>query len=299
MRPCRTLRGHSGAVSDLLLLPLSGSGGCGGGAALLASASADKTVRLWSLGGMAAAAAGTAAHSSAGSSASTGGIRRGGKAAAAAAAPQQGQQQGRGPLLATLHGHAGPVTSLLLLEPTGLLSCSRDCRLKLWDVASGSCAGTWKLDGPAIRLLGRVSSGAVALQGPSSLWLLDPRAPSTSSSSSSAGCVHVQRQLGSLACAAAHGQLLAAGGRRGAAVWDVRVLQSRGGSRGGSSISGGGSGGSPLFSGQLPGRTPVTSLSLERTKLVACGHRVGLHRAASIGVWRVPDGTPLTLLSST
>jgi WD40 repeat protein len=249
------------------------------------------------------------------------------------------QQQGRNPLLATLRGHSDCVTDLLTSahnsnrsrSSSRLLSCSRDCRVKLWDINSQSCVITWKMTSPCNKLLQVPDlGGCIAAVGPRAITLLDPRLDPRSSGSggaSSAGVLRVQWPSGSLACAAAYGTMLAGGGRKGVRVWDVRMpppQQSSSSSRIGAcnssssadrqststavagrssaaaaAASPSSSSSRVLFSAHMPNNQPVTSLQLSRVRLVAATSRVVLHSPASVAVWSIPDGQRLQKLSST
>uniref|UniRef100_A0A383W1I9 Uncharacterized protein n=1 Tax=Tetradesmus obliquus TaxID=3088 RepID=A0A383W1I9_TETOB len=322
VRPVRTLRGHTGSVTALLVLPAGGcrdssssssSSGDGCPPAVLASASADKTVKLWSIASL------TPGASSSSSSKSL-----------------QQQQQGRNPLLATLRGHSDCVTDLLLPPDSScssscssrLFSCSRDCRIKLWDVNSQSCVITWKMTSPCHQLLSGLDLGScIAAVGSHAIMLLDTRIKGGSRESAAAGVLRLQWPSGSLNCAAAYGSMLAGGGRRGVRVWDVRMLPQQHSS--GSSNNGPGaskpstsnavvgarraaaaattpapistSSGSSrvLFSAHMPDNEPVTALQLSRVRLVAATSRVALHSAASVTVWIIPEWQRLQRLSST
>lgn len=250
VRPLRTLRGHTGSITALLVLPAAGS--CSSNstssaswAALLASASADRTVKLWSLAGLAPCSSSGAsvgklsdgegnecagfANNDCSSRGSTKAVWRG--SSSSSSCKRAGQmQQCRNPLLATFRGHSDCVTDLLLVPQSSssggackLLSSSRDCRVKLWDPNRQSCVSTWKLPAPCYKLLDGLDVGScVAAVGSHAFMLLDIRMQG-SNSSASAAVLRVQWPSGTLDCASAYGSMLAGGGRKGVRVWDVRA----------------------------------------------------------------------------
>ncbi len=83
--------------------------------------------------------------------------------------------------IAVLHGHGGPVTCLEVMKGEGgasrLLSGSTDGKVKLWDLASASCAWTLKCSMPIERL--KITTGTeqeYLLAAGNSIWkLLDVR----------------------------------------------------------------------------------------------------------------------------
>lgn len=193
--PCANPARHTGSI--LALTAIRGSTAAAGDSSgacftVLASGSSDTTIKLWDIAKLQqlppAAAAGAAAskrHRSLKRSNSTG--------------PAVGRHQGYTSLLATLRGHSGPVTSLLrwdedavagafnsrgtrssLSSGCGLLSTSRDHRVKLWDVAEGrqACVATWRLPGPCDGVVdGLYLPGSVVVRMPSSLQVGGPSYP--------------------------------------------------------------------------------------------------------------------------
>lgn len=175
IRPSRTFCSHTGRVTALACLQHSTDAiGVSNArfAPILVSASADRTIKLWSLVSI------QQTQPSSGSSRTQNRSSSGTKQAAGAGdsydhqggAVHRGnskpQQQARNPLLGTLRGHSGPVTSLLAWPAaspaanghspaSGLLSGSDDSRVKLWDVSEGrrACAATWRLQVPCMQLL--------------------------------------------------------------------------------------------------------------------------------------------------
>jgi WD40 repeat protein len=235
---------------------------------------------------------------------------------------QQQQQQGRNPLLATLRGHSDCVTDLLMSannsssssSSSRLISCSRDCRVKLWDVNSQACVITWKMTSPCNKLLqGLDLGGCIAAAGPRAIMVLDPRFKGGGlGGAGSSGVSKVQWPSGSLNCAAAYGSMLAGGGRKGVRVWDIRMPPLQQNSSSSSSNSScrhpaaaagasttSSSSSSVLFSAHMPNNEPVTSLHLSRVRLAAATSRVALHSMASVAVWSIPVGQRLQQLSST
>ena len=308
--PVRTLRGHQDSVAALLTVPCGQSGGGGGGAAVLASASLDRTVRVWSLAPL------------------LGGSGGGG-----------GGGSGAGLQLAVLRGH-GDAVRTLMNHPGGgacVASGARDGRVKFWDLgaAGGGSSGGGSGGGS-----GSGSSGCVAtvrLAAPCSFLLpLDPPAAAVGAApllaAVAGGCVQLVdarcarpvatcrfdfRGTGArgggagggsgggagIACAAAHGGLVACGAGRAAAVFDCRMAESTGG--GGGSSGGVGSAKAAVARGEVlrvlqPRGAPVTALHLDREKLVTATRAVRLHADAAVRVWDAAgDGRLLRALSST
>lgn len=174
IRPSRTFCSHTDKVTALACLQHNTDAigvSNAKSAPILVSASADRTIKLWSL------AAIQQTQPASGSSSRTQQRSRSSLKQGAGAGGEDGggadrwgnskpQQQARNPLLGTLRGHSGQVTSLLAWPAagpaahsqgpaSGLLSGSADSRLKLWDVSEGrrACAATWRLQEPCMQLL--------------------------------------------------------------------------------------------------------------------------------------------------
>jgi hypothetical protein len=310
--PSRTLRGHQEGVTALACVPVVASASS---SLLLASASLDRTVRLWQL---------PPALGGGGGGSGSGG----GRSAAS-------------PLLATLRGHGGGVSSLALLSPCTaphlLASAGMDLRVKIWDVGRAGASGGGGSDGGGSGS-GSGGGGASSPSSPSSappsaalvsthrlsaaplhlLPLGSAEAPSSSSSSSPpaldrclvavshasfelvdarVGCpvaaVALSRSLAPVRCCAADpaNARLAVGHRAGASVYDLRRMAGGGGGTGrAGSSSSAPPPPSPLFSVAHPRRAPCDALALDRDKLVTATAAVRLHKGHAVWVWEARGG---------
>jgi WD40 repeat protein len=235
---------------------------------VLASASADRTVRLWSLAP----------------------LRQAGGPASSS---------GRQPLVCTLRGHGDGVAALARLPgtPGSLLSGGRDARVKVWDVGGGggACSATVRLSQPCQQLLGSctgVGSGGVAAVGAAGVELLDVRCHKP--------VAWLRHTPGSrVVCAAAHGPCIATGGGRSARVFDLRRVGGGAGDAGGREAGAAAAAAARLFTITHPRQLPVASLHLDRLRLVTAGAQVQLHAQHSVFVWDAEDGRPLAQHSST
>jgi WD40 repeat protein len=329
--PVRTLRGHGDSVTALLALPCgdggggdaeavssSSSGGGGGQPMVLASASLDKTVRLWSLAPLLGGGSGGGGSGGGGGSPQLAVLRGHGELASGprwkrvARCMRRRLPLQRPPTRPSPPATTGDAVRALLrhpAEPSCLVSGARDQRAKIWDVGdgrSGSCAATIRLGGPCSFLLPLAPAGgsacvAAVLAG--GVQVLDLRcgrpvlsfgAGGSGASGGASGSGGPAR-AGPILCAASHGCRVAAGQGRTAAAWDVRAAC--GGGHGGG--GGGGRGPRPLFGVHHPRGRPLTSLHLDRLKLVTATAAVQLHSDASVYVWDAEDGGALRSLSST
>jgi hypothetical protein len=265
VEPLRTLRGHQEGVTALAAVPRAAdSGGCC--SCVLASASLDRTVRVWSLPPSLGGAGG-------------------------------GSGGGGGPLLATLRGHGGAITSLSLLPQPLLASAGMDCRVKVWDLQACGLSSTHRLSAPAAHLLALGSSSSSSFSSSSfssplllaavslaSFEVVDPRAPTSGSSSSSTiPSVLLPRTLAPIRCCAAHGHRVALGHRAGAELYDLRMLRP-------ASAGAGGATAIPLLSARHPPKAPCDALALDRDKLVTATAAVRLHAGHAVWCWDVDGG---------
>jgi len=320
--PLRTLRGHQEGVTALAAVPLppgagGGGGGYGGGGGrtaplLLASASLDRTVRVWSL-----------------PPALGGGGGGGGRVGSPPSSSSSGGSGGGGPLLAALRGHGGAVTSLALLPPHQgapalLASGGMDLRVKIWDLSvasasagasaaaggagggesSAALASSHRLSAPAVHLFALGGERGAAAGAPwsssplgrclaavshASFEVVDPRQPPTAAL---VLLVPLQRALAPIRCAASHGGRVAVGHRTGAAVYDLRILRSSPGHPCLTTASASASAPppAPLFSVAHPRRAPCDALALDAEKLVTATAAVRLHRGHAAWCWDARGG---------
>ncbi len=127
--------------------------------------------------------------------------------------------------IAVLHGHGGPVTCLEVMKGEGgasrLLSGSTDGKVKLWDLASASCAWTLKCSMPIERL--KITTGTeqeYLLAAGNSIWkLLDVR------NARAAHALSIEQSGGrDLHCLSQCGYDVVVGTNIGTLVYDLRLL---------------------------------------------------------------------------
>lgn len=190
LEPTRVLRGHDHFVVTLAVLLV----GAEGGRALLASGSADKTIRIWDTttgdclctlrGHTDAVCSLSAADGNRLVSASWD------KTARVWLLDASGEESDvSAKCVATLTGHQAAVWDALLLPSTGVVvTCSADRTLKLWNVGSGSCTSTVTGHTDVVRALAALPFGgliSVANDSSARLWKWEQSAGLTLSSAAS------------------------------------------------------------------------------------------------------------------
>lgn len=188
--PTRVLRGHDHFVVTLAVLPVGGDSG----RALLASGSADKTIRIWDpttgqcvctlRGHTDAVCSLSAAEGNRLVSASWDKTARVWLLDASGEASDVSAK-----CVATLAGHQAAVWDALLLSSTDVVvTCSADRALKLWNVGSGSCTSTVTGHTDVVRALSALPFGgliSVANDSSARLWKWEQPAGLTFSSAAS------------------------------------------------------------------------------------------------------------------
>lgn len=178
--------------------------------------------------------------------------------------------------------------------PSGLVSSGRDCRVKCWDLTTQACAATIKLSSPSSQLLNiALGDHCMVCRGVRVIELLDLRCATP--------VMRVQSPSGAFSCMCVHKGLVAAGHRNKASVWDLRCAVPAGSSSSPSSMHGptGHRAPAALLSVKQSRGMPISSIYLDRLKLVTATSAVQLHAGDSINVWSMPDGRALRQLSCT